>query len=45
MQSWFPFVPESASTMSGEVTQAVARAESGQQALALLFMAPEFQRR
>ena len=34
-----------ASTMSGEVTQAVARAESRQQALALLFMAPEFQRR
>jgi uncharacterized protein (DUF1800 family) len=34
-----------ASTMSGEATQAVARAESRQQALALLFMAPEFQRR
>jgi uncharacterized protein (DUF1800 family) len=34
-----------ASTMSGEVTQAVARAESRQQALALLFMSPEFQRR
>ena len=34
-----------ASTISGEVTQAVARAESRQQALALLFMSPEFQRR
>jgi uncharacterized protein (DUF1800 family) len=33
------------STMSAEVTQAVARAESRQQALALLFMSPEFQRR
>jgi uncharacterized protein (DUF1800 family) len=33
------------STVSDEVKQAVARAESRQQALALLFMAPEFQRR
>jgi uncharacterized protein (DUF1800 family) len=34
-----------ASTMSDAATQAVARAESRQQALALLFMSPEFQRR
>ena len=33
------------STVSREVTQAVARAESRQQALALLFMSPELQRR
>ena len=33
------------STVSPEVTQAVARAESRQQALALLFMSAEFQRR
>jgi uncharacterized protein (DUF1800 family) len=32
-------------TVSGEVRQAVARAESRQQALALLFMSPELQRR
>lgn len=34
-----------ASTVSGEVKQAVGRAESRQQALALLFMSAEFQRR
>ena len=34
-----------ASTISSEVKQAVARAESRQQALALLFMSPELQRR
>ena len=34
-----------ASTVSPDVRQAVARAESRQQALALLFMSPEFQRR
>jgi uncharacterized protein (DUF1800 family) len=34
-----------ASTVSSEVKQAVARAESRQQALALLFMSPELQRR
>src|SRR6201996_3657106 len=34
-----------ASTVSDEVKQAVARAESRQQALALLFMSTEFQRR
>jgi uncharacterized protein (DUF1800 family) len=33
------------STLSDEVRQAVARAESRPQALALLFMSPEFQRR
>ena len=33
------------STISSEVRQAVARAESRPQALALLFMSPEFQRR
>ena len=33
------------STVSAETTQAVGRAESRQQALALLFMSPEFQRR
>ena len=33
------------STVSPDVRQAVARAESRQQALALLFMSPEFQRR
>jgi len=33
------------STLSAETTQAVSRAESRQQALALLFMSPEFQRR
>jgi uncharacterized protein (DUF1800 family) len=33
------------STVSPDVKQAVARAESRQQALALLFMSPEFQRR
>jgi uncharacterized protein (DUF1800 family) len=33
------------STVSPETQQAVARAESHQQALALLFMSPEFQRR
>jgi uncharacterized protein (DUF1800 family) len=32
-------------TVSSEVIQAVARADSRQQALALLFMSPEFQRR
>jgi uncharacterized protein (DUF1800 family) len=34
-----------AGTASADVRQAVARAESRQQALALLFMSPEFQRR
>jgi uncharacterized protein (DUF1800 family) len=34
-----------ASTVSHDVKQAVARAESRQQALALLFMSPELQRR
>jgi uncharacterized protein (DUF1800 family) len=34
-----------ASNVSPEVNEAVKRAESRQQALALLFMAPEFQRR
>ena len=34
-----------ASTVSDEVKQAVGRAESRQQALALLFMSAEFQRR
>jgi uncharacterized protein (DUF1800 family) len=34
-----------AGTVSSDVRQAVARAESRQQALALLFMSPEFQRR
>ena len=33
------------STLSAETTQAIGRAESRQQALALLFMSPEFQRR
>ncbi len=33
------------STVSAEVKQAVGRAESRQQALALLFMSAEFQRR
>jgi uncharacterized protein (DUF1800 family) len=33
------------STMSAETTQAVGRAESRQQALALLFMSAELQRR
>ena len=33
------------STVSREVVQAVARAESRPQALALLFMSPELQRR
>ena len=32
-------------TASGETSEAIARAESREQALALLFMAPEFQRR